>query len=265
MTTTSAAAPPARRPGGQALPQTPRAVSRRRTVLIFLGLAAAVAGLQLQNAEPQSPGGALLSPREHPAASMVAEPPIPAWASRPAVETREQPDRRAQGSGSLAVAPGSSRPVGQDKPERFIVEVERGLGVAPGVFAAAVEQALFSQKGWARHGFPLQRVGAGPASFRVTLASAETTDELCWGMQTKGRYSCWNESRAVINFTRWVKATPDYAGAVAAYRRYAINHEVGHALGHGHQACPSAGALAPVMMQQTKGLRDCRPNPWPFP
>jgi Protein of unknown function (DUF3152) len=43
-----------------------------------------------------------------------------------------------------------------------------------------------------------------------------------------------------------------------------VNHEVGHALGRGHAACPRAGDPARVMMQQTKGVDACRPNPWPL-
>ena len=42
-----------------------------------------------------------------------------------------------------------------------------------------------------------------------------------------------------------------------------VNHETGHWLGRGHAGCPRPGALAPVMMQQSKGLDGCRLNPWP--
>ena len=50
-----------------------------------------------------------------------------------------------------------------------------------------------------------------------------------------------------------------------------INHEDGHALGHQHAHQCLPGGLAPVMMQQTFGLRSaetgkmCQANPWPYP
>ena len=71
----------------------------------------------------------------------------------------------------------------------------------------------------------------------------------------------------IINEDRWRRGTPYFkksGGTLREYRAMVVNHETGHWFGLGHASCGGAGQLAPVMMQQSKGLYGCKPNPWPL-
>ncbi len=175
------------------------------------------------------------------------------------------------GAGSVSVVDGASQVYGTGPLARFVVEVEDGIGVDGAGFAAAVEATLGDPRSWGSGGaMSFQRVGAAEAAageydFRVSLVSPGSMETYCPGVGTGGYTSCRYGERAVINLARWETAVPDYAGDVATYREYVVNHEVGHALGNGHQPCPGAGQSAPVMQQQTLGLEGCVANAWPFP
>lgn len=165
----------------------------------------------------------------------------------------------------LPAADAAGAPVGTGTVRTYDVEVEAATGVDPAGFAAAVETILADPRSWIGDGsVAFQRVPAG-GSFTVTLATPPTTDQICLPLNTAGRLSCREGDRVIINLTRWLEGTTDWDGSLADYRAMVINHEVGHALGHGHLGCPGPGQLAPVMMQQTKGLDGCVGNPWPFP
>ena len=166
--------------------------------------------------------------------------------------------------GGFNVAQGHSLRHGQGPIKRFIVEVEESLNIRAKRFAEKVQNILFDRRSWIRSKtFSLKRVDSSPAAFRVTLATRSTTDRLCYPLPTNGSYSCWNGSRAVINVWRWRNGAESYGDHLKGYRRYLVNHEVGHGLGHSHKNCPRQGDKAPVMLQQTIGLQGCRRNPWP--
>ncbi len=172
----------------------------------------------------------------------------------------------AAGNGRLTVVPGGTSPSGPGRVQRYTVSVEGGLGVDAAQFAREVDRTLADPRSWGHAGaIAFQRVDHGPVEVQVVLASPATTDRMCRPLSTNGIYSCGNGPTAVINGMRWLRGADAYAGHLALYRQYVVNHEVGHTIGHGHQGCPAPGRLAPVMMQQTIGIGRCVASPWPFP
>ncbi|MDQ2748222.1 MAG: DUF3152 domain-containing protein [Actinomycetota bacterium] len=183
------------------------------------------------------------------------------------------------GAGTFRVISGKSPVVGSGTLHKYSVEVENGIsGVDLGSYANQVQTVLSDVRSWAGHNrVALQRVNTG-ADFRVTLVSSMTVRSLC-GYDIPIETSCYVPSgtagsdvnRVVINVARWVRGDAAYVGDLSAYRVYLINHEDGHALGHQHAHQCLPGGLAPVMMQQTIGLRSaathkmCAANPWPYP
>ena len=149
---------------------------------------------------------------------------------------------------------------------RYLVEVQSGIPVDPECFARLVEETLADPEGWAAAGYGFARVGPDDwTHLRVTLAVPDTVDRLCLPLNTAGIFSCWNGERAMLNLTRWVEGAETFGDDIAMYRRYMINHEVGHALGFGHRSCPAVGEPAPIMMQQTKTTEACLPSGRPTP
>lgn len=163
--------------------------------------------------------------------------------------------------GTLTTALGSS--IGQgDNIVRYRVEVEDGLAIDPACFADAVAAILTDQRGWSST-TSFERVDDDSFDFRLILASPDTTNALCYPAATGGKYSCRNREKVVINLMRWETGAEDFGDDMNTYRRYLVNHEVGHFLGKAHLPCPGPGQLAPVMMQQTKSVGECLPNGWP--
>ncbi|MDR1032679.1 MAG: DUF3152 domain-containing protein, partial [Candidatus Nomurabacteria bacterium] len=105
-------------------------------------------------------------------------------------------------------------------------------------------------------------------SFVLVLSEAANVPSYAPGV-CDTTYSCQAGIYVVINVDRWNSATPSWnggGGSLRDYRHMVVNHEVGHRLGHrdNEQVCPAAGALAPLMQQQSISLRGCAVNPWPL-
>lgn len=242
----------------------------RRPVWLIAAAVALSAGLLAVPAvwppAPPEPARAVVvaraAPSPEPAPTSTA---TPSTASSDAAAGVLSDDVPAVGSGTTKVVAGSVPAPGAGPVRTVRVEVEGGLPVDGVAFAGFVMDTLNDPRGWGADGAMSFARTDGDAEITVVLASPETSTRMCRPLDTGGTLSCRNGPRAVLTHHRWVLAHPDYGDDRTGYRHYVVNHEVGHFLGHGHVPCPGAGVPAPVMMQQTKGLLGCAPNPWPAP
>lgn len=240
---------------------------------------------------------ALAATTEASRAPLATENPVgPVDLDIPTAELPDGGEYTQSGKGTWHVVPGGGEKVGKGQLITYTVEVEDGLDPATfageDAYANTVEQILSDPRGWTGSGeISLQRVDASAPEpdFRLSLTSPDTTHrpDMC-GFSIKYESSCnlSAQKRVVINLARWVRGAKAFNGDMVGYRQYAINHEVGHALGNGHEGCADDGELAPVMMQQTFGVSNdyvaklndydpnqgvpadgkvCKPNGWPNP
>ena len=147
----------------------------------------------------------------------------------------------------------------------FALKIEPSIPIGPDCMGKLITSILNDPRGWnniTEKEFLL--VSEEDADFTFIFSSPDKTDELCAPLETNGIYSCRNEEEIIINYFRWENGAIDFGNDMKTYRLYLINHETGHILGWGHTGCPKDGALAPVMMQQSKTTDGCEPYGWPL-
>lgn len=211
-----------------------------------------------QNAAVNS--GQLPDPDVTPDATEIPAKPIDA--KIPTAELPPGADFTTTGPGTFRVIPGQGQKVGQgtQKTYTYTIEVENGIkaaeiGGGDDAFTDLIDRTLADPRGWTSDTrIAVQRVTDKP-TMRITLATPETTHKLC-GRTIPYESSCRlsRDGRVVMNLARWVRGALAFNGDLGSYRTYAINHEVGHAFGRGHEGCAENDALAPVMMQQSFGV-----------
>ena len=245
-------------------------------VLGLLGLGArAATGVLVEQARLGVPAGV-------PALTATSVSPSPT-AKAESARPKSTPPRQAQnqtqatrvthrvphsGPGTYVLARQNGDPAGRTGTVvNFDVRREKGVPVDINAAARTIQSVLNDRRSWRASGkWRFQLISnSASADLHVYITTPATTDRMCAPLLTGGEVSCQTDDRVVLNAKRWVSGAETYGTDLTNYRRYLVNHEFGHALGYQHVACEGNGRLAGIMMQQTKGLDGCRPNPWPFP
>ena len=138
-------------------------------------------------------------------------------------------------------------------------------------FKSKVTETLNDSRGWVRASLKFVEVTSGqdvnvilsdPASLGVTPGCGADLSCTTWA------------NEVIINDVRWREGTEaSRAGGMSLrdYQHMVVNHEMGHWLGHyAHiEGCTAEngfiGGPAPIMLQQSTGLRGCSTfNAWPL-
>jgi Protein of unknown function (DUF3152) len=238
-----------------------RAVLAFVACLLLAGCATAAHPVPVADPSSPSPPGAS-APREP---GMHRDEPPAKRAGAPG------PPRPGGGSGVFgSTASGASAVFGgAGTLKRYCVQVEDGITTfTADDFAAGVDQVLADRRSWiASKRWMFQRVpDCATVGVRVRLTTPPSVDRFCAsaGVQTLGKYSCFNAGSLYINLNRWTSGVPHYP-SLELYRHLVINHEMGHYLGFQHVSCPGPGRPAPVMQRQSASLDGCVANPYPYP
>lgn len=140
----------------------------------------------------------------------------------------------------------------------YVTRIDPKVNYNPTHFKEEIEAYLADPDGWVSQGYRFRYTTTQP---RVVI---ELTDAS--SLAQKGCYdatlSCAevNGRRMYLNANRWIRGAPKSKLELKHYRQYMVTHEMGHILGHDHVRCLGKGQPAPLMMQQTLGIGQCKPN-----
>lgn len=122
---------------------------------------------------------------------------------------------------------------------------------------------LEDKRGWRRLGYNFRySPSRSVVDFEIHFVEQSYIERVCHFTGL----SCADlrDNKIYINVNRWRRGSKRSLLDLDSYRTYVINHEIGHILGRGHNKPGRKGSKVSVMVQQTLGIGECKPNPWPL-
>ena len=143
----------------------------------------------------------------------------------------------------------------------YSIEFDDSIVINRNLVVKKISDVLNDTRGWKRLGYDF-KFKEKNAKFKIKIVKEDKIVKIC---KFSG-LSCADMSKNIIyiNIKRWRRGSKASKLSLDNYRTYVINHEIGHLLGRDHYKCGKSGTKVPVMVQQTLGISNCKPNPWPL-
>ena len=139
---------------------------------------------------------------------------------------------------------------------RYSAEVDPDVDYPKQEFLDLLQIYLADPDGWESKGHTFIYDPKGPVKIR--LSSPATIAKTC-GVSRDLSCAELGGRHLYLNASRWKHGAKASQLPLDSYRQYMVSHEMGHILGHEHVKCVP-GKPAPIMLQQTLGLKGCTPN-----
>lgn len=140
--------------------------------------------------------------------------------------------------------------------------------------ANLITKTLSDTRGWKKHGYIFHQLmpsvggmyrkdlAKKQRTFHIRLSTNETIHKVC-GFKDLSCASMQNDKNMYMNAKLWIENSENARMHILDYRRYVINHEIGHLLGFYHDTCSkNKDEECSIMYQQTISKGCCKPNPW---
>jgi hypothetical protein len=150
---------------------------------------------------------------------------------------------------------------------RYNIIIDDTLNLRKNLIEDKIESVLNDPRGWRKLGYKFHRSTTN-LDFVITIVPNKIVKKVCNfdGLSCATMFRAKDKTDIIfLNLEKWQKGSAKSKQNLDGYRTYLINHECAHILGKGHiklEDCKS-GIKCPVMVQQTLGIGNLKPNCWP--
>lgn len=145
---------------------------------------------------------------------------------------------------------------------KYDIKIPPSLNLRESLIINKIIYTLNDPRGWVKFGYSFDYTPNKIVDFIITIVPNKIIKKIC---KFSG-LSCADLLNNIVylNLEKWKVGSSKSKLSLHEYRCYQILHECGHIIGKGHLKIKDfkSGTKAPIMIQQTLGIGDLKPNCW---